>query len=147
MEKGHDFVGRWLSILNRHIKSYVSKELEPYNLGSGQFHYILMLYKNDGISQEEINKYIRKDKGTTARAIKRLENEGYIIRKVNPEDKRAYKIYLTQKALDVKPIIIDVLSRTTEILEHGLSDEEKSMAINILKKMAQNAGLYMKHDQ
>lgn len=140
----HESIGRLVSVINRHVKCFISKELEPYNLGSGQFHYLLMLYKNDGISQEEMTKYIIKDKGTTARAIKKLENEGYITRKVNIKDKRAYKIYLTQKALDMKPIITKVLRKSTQILESGFSREEKNMAVDILKKMAHNTAEFMK---
>jgi DNA-binding MarR family transcriptional regulator len=137
-------IGRWLAIINGCLKLYISKQLEPYGLGSGQFHYILMLYKHDGISQEEMTKYTSKDKGTTARAINKLEKEGYVIRKVNPEDKRSYKIYLTQKALEMKPIIFDVLDRCNKILELGLSDKEKDMLLTVLKKMAENAVKHMK---
>ncbi|EOD01495.1 MarR family winged helix-turn-helix transcriptional regulator [Caldisalinibacter kiritimatiensis] len=141
-----DSIGRWLAIINGCLKSYVSKQLEPYNLGSGQFHYILLLYKHDGITQEEMTKYTNKDKGTTARAIKKLEREGYVTRKVNPEDKRSYKIYLTQKVINMKPIIFNVLDKSIELLEQGLSNEEKDMLLIVLKKMAKNAVKNMKEN-
>jgi DNA-binding MarR family transcriptional regulator len=100
---------------------------------------LLALYKKDGISQEEISGHLKIDKATTAKAIKRLENEGYIKRDINSEDKRAYKVFLTQNAFEIKPAIKNVLRNWSDILSEGLSKDEKSLVLELLSKMAKNA--------
>ena len=41
--------------------------------------FLLELYKKDGKNQEELSEKLNIDKGTTARAIKKLEEEGFLI--------------------------------------------------------------------
>ena len=47
----------------------------------------------DGIKQEEMASSLNIDKGTTARAIKKLEEEGYIYRQKDKEDNRAQLVF------------------------------------------------------
>lgn len=62
-------VGRYISILYRQAQAYISSQMKQYNIGSGQYSFLLVLYRNDGISQEELSDQLMIDKGTTARAI------------------------------------------------------------------------------
>lgn len=147
MKSEQESIGKWISIIHRYGKVYFEKALKPYNIGSGQFIFLLMLFKKDGISQEAIAEQLRIDKGTTARAIKRLEKEGYVTRKVDPEDKRAYKVYTTQKAVKIQPKIKKILFGWTEILSAGFSEEEKALLLKLLKKMAENAAISTKEKE
>ncbi|MBF8983603.1 MarR family transcriptional regulator [Lutibacter sp. B2] len=113
--------------------------MKPYNISRGQHIFLVALFKNNGINQEELSNNIKIDKGTTARAIKKLEEEGYVVREIDPADKRAYKLYVTEKALEIKPKFIEVLSSWTDILSDGFTEEEKEITLKLLKKMAQNA--------
>ncbi|QEK13294.1 MarR family transcriptional regulator [Crassaminicella thermophila] len=144
MKREQESIGKWISIIHRYGKVYFEKELKPYNIGSGQIIFLMMLLKKDGISQEFMAEHLKIDKGTTARAIKKLEKEGYVIRKVDPEDKRAYKVYTTEKAVSIKPKIKKILSGFTEILEDSFTEEEKELLLKLLKKMAENAAMKIK---
>ena len=105
MNDNQSSIGRPISILYRYGQSYTSKKLEAYNIGSGQYIFLLALYRNDGISQEELSAYLKIDKATTAKAVKKLIEAGYIRRDIDSSDKRAYKVFLTAKARDVIPVI------------------------------------------
>ena len=122
----------------------MNKELEPYKLGGERYIFLKILYGHDGVNQEELSNLLNIDKATTARAIKKLEKDGYVIKKVLPENRREYKIYLTKKAIDIKPIIDDVLYSWTHILLQKISEEEREQVQQILKKMAHNAAKYIK---
>lgn len=137
-------INRWISVLYRYGQININKQLEPYNIGSGQYIFLLSLYRKDGISQEEISDELKIDKATTAKAIKRLEKEGYIKRDIDLKDKRAYKVYLTQKALDVKPTVYNVLKNWSTILSKNFTEDEKNMVLNLLEKMAENAFRFSK---
>ncbi|RKD20876.1 transcriptional regulator, MarR family [Caminicella sporogenes DSM 14501] len=137
-------IGKWISILHRYAKCYIDRELKTYNIGSGQFIFLVLLFKKDGINQEDISKIINIDKGTTARALKKLEKEGYIKRQIDPDDKRAYKVYITEKALSIKSKIFNVLKKWTDILSSDFTEEEKELALKLLQKMSQNASNYIK---
>ncbi len=132
-------LGRWISILYRYGQSYLSKKMEPYNIGRGQLIILLYLSRNDGLSQQDLTDYIKIDKGCIAKSIKSLEEEGYISRSTDPDDRRAVKVFLTQKARDVLPVVRDTIKSWESVLVSGLTDDERQLAEQILYKMAKNA--------
>ena len=58
--------------------------------------------RNDGITQEQLSNNIEIDKATTARAVAKLIEAGYFTKVNNAEDRRAYNIYATDKARDMR---------------------------------------------
>lgn len=140
-------IGQYISILYRYGQSYITKRLEFLNIGSGQYVFLMKLYRKGGISQEELSSYLKIDKGTTAKAIKKLEDEGYLVRDIDLRDKRAYRIFLTPKALDVIPTIQVAAKDWKNIITSGLSEEESLWIEQILHKMAVNAYYYKVEDE
>ena len=86
MQRKEELLGRTVSILYRLGQSHMGKQLEPYNIGAGQFSFLAELLHRDGISQDEVALNLRCDKGTAARAIQHLEKHGYLERKQDKED-------------------------------------------------------------
>ena len=89
--------GRSLSIISRHGQMYLDRKLKPLHIRAGQIPILRLLGVKDGISQERIGKFFHLDKGTIAKTIRPLISEGYINRKTNPQDRRAYQVFLTRK--------------------------------------------------
>lgn len=139
MSSNESSIGRWISILYRYRQNYIGKKLEPYHIGSGQFFFLIVLSKKNGISQEELSDHLKIDKATTAKAIQKLEDEGYVDRIIDAKDKRAYQVYLTDKALKVIPIINEAVKDWERMITTGLSENESVIIEQILSKMAQNA--------
>ena len=132
-------VGRIISRIHRFTHIHLNNKLELFNIGSGQLHFLMKLYKNDGINQETLAHNLQTDKATSARAIKKLEKEGYVRRKIDDTDKRAYKIFLTKKAKDLKPKIKKITRDWTNTLLTGFSVDEKDLMFSFLERIAQNA--------
>lgn len=131
-------IGKYISQIYRKGRAFISKGLTQYDMGYGQMLFLLQLYNQDGISQEELTEKLNIDKGTTARSIKKLEKEGFIIRLKDEHDKRAYKIYLTDKSKEKKDDICNVLQEWESILTENITEEERHTLINILKKICLN---------
>lgn len=137
--KENDSLGKWISILYRYGQAFIGKKLDKFNIGRGQYIFLLSLYKKDGVSQEEISFHLKIDKATTAKALKKLEDEGYIRREQDDDDKRAYKVYLNKKAIEIKPFVLEAVSEWSNILSSGLTESEKADALRVFDKMAENA--------
>jgi DNA-binding MarR family transcriptional regulator len=138
MTKNMESLGRYISILYRSGKMYINNKFEKYNIGNGQYLFLLSLSHNEGVTQEEMSCKLFIDKGTTAKAIKRLEDEGYVKRSVDDKDKRAYKVYLTEEGRKVTAEISEVLHNWNDILTSGFTEEEKGIALNLLQRMLEN---------
>jgi len=119
----------------------MQQQFHSYGIGSGQFHFLMYLYKKQGITQETLAEELQLDKGTCARAIQKLEDLGYVTRTRDQEDKRCYNIYLTKKAEHLKPTALKILKEWTNHLLNGFSDPEKDQLFSFLERLANNATL------
>lgn len=103
--------------------------------------FLIELYKNDGISQEELSEILNIDKATTCRAIKKLEKEELLIKVKDENDKRAYKLYLTEKSKSIEDNIKNALNEWEKHISKELSQEEVNILINMLKKICKSKNI------
>ena len=136
--KGNKHIGKYISQLYRKGSVFINKEVSEYGIGSGQFMFLLELYINDGKNQEEIAETLKIDKGTTARALKKLEEQGFVTRIKDENDKRSNKIYLNDKAKDVRECVLDVLNDWNKEITKSLTEEEEEMLKSLLEKVCKN---------
>lgn len=139
--KSREPIGKYISQLYRKGGTQISKEISTFGIGQGQLMFLTQLYRQDGISQEELTEILRIDKGTTARAIKKLEEENLVTRIKDEQDRRAYKVYLTDKAKSIESNIFEILREWDEKIVTNLTEEEKETFTRILKKICINHNL------
>lgn len=137
----HKHIAKYISQLYRKGSSYINKEISKYGIGSGQFMFLLELYKKDGKNQEEIAEDLKMDKGTTARALKKLEEQGFLTRLKDEKDKRSNKIYLSDKAKNIREDIFNILDDWNKQITRSLAKEEVKMLEDLLEKVSKNINL------
>ncbi len=131
--------GRWLSTVHRYSYIFLSKTFAEYGIGQGQIKFLMMLFEQDGLTQEYMANELNIDKATVARAVRKLETEGYVKRQPHESDRRSNYIYLTEKAKDIESFVKKEMTYWTETLTAGFTEEEQKQAIELLKRMAGNA--------
>ena len=89
MIKGQDSPAKWISILYRYGQSYVNGRLKPVGRGNGGFLFLIKLYQNEDIRQDDLAAMLKFDKTTVARALSRLEKDGFTI-PISPIDYRRF---------------------------------------------------------
>lgn len=136
-----DNIGKYISQIYRKGRIFISKGLEEHNIGQGQFMYLLELYIEDGRNQEELAEVLKIDKGTTARAIKKLEENGFVRRQKDENDKRSNRVYLTEEGKGVKNDIFFILNQWDEKMSEQLNKEEKELMIKLLKRVCSNINI------
>ncbi|WP_370574934.1 MarR family winged helix-turn-helix transcriptional regulator [Methanomethylovorans sp.] len=129
-------IGRDISHLFRSIRNFMGRQLEPYGIGDAQFPFLMLLLHEDGISQERLATALKCDRATSARSISRLEHAGYVRRVVDPDDRRAYKVFLTELGQDMGHIMWSVSRDLNDMLLEGFTDEERLA----FRSMIQRAG-------
>ena len=136
-------INKYASILYRISQTYYDEQLTPYHISSGQQFFLLRIYQHPGISQQELAEKGFYDKGTTARAVKKLEKENYIVRKVDTNDKRIIRLYVSKKGEELVPIIDEVIANWRGIITDGMSKQEAEAIERGMQKIAQNAKAYV----
>ncbi|WP_438433012.1 MarR family winged helix-turn-helix transcriptional regulator [Gorillibacterium sp. sgz500922] len=129
-------ITRLLSILHRKNLKNVAKLLQPYGIGGGHHYiYLLNILRAPGINQDKLTDNLRLDKATTARSVKQLEEAGYIEKRTDPDDRRAYQLHPTEKALAFEPTLRDILAQANRRLTRSLTEEEEDQLILLLQKL------------
>ena len=137
--KKHHSVGRFLSCLYRHSQMYFDQQLSQFDLSYGTLSFLMILFHHDGIHQEEISRKLSIDKATTARAIHKLAKMDFVRREMDPADRRAYFIYLTEKGMALEPDIKKIAKDWSEKLTSGFNTDEQQQIFRFLEKMSRNA--------
>ena len=148
MEKNIDIssIGYLIAILYRYGNAYLDKILAPFNIGSAQAKILLMLYKNNSLTQIELARTLRLDRGSITRSIKKLEKNHYIKRVRDEKDNRVYHLILTEKGRNIKHELCNIFLKWSDILLQDFSDNERELIFNFLKKMIDRAENYLKKD-
>ncbi len=70
--------------------------------------------------------------------MKKLCDRGYIIRKRFVEDRRAWQLFPSEKALEVFPEFAENMRSINEMLLENFSEDEKETIFYLLKKLSKN---------
>jgi len=131
--------GAIISIINRSRFVFLNNRLEPLGLTSGQFPVLMLLYKEQNITQETLVRHFHLDKGTIARAVKKLKNAGYIQQIPDPENRRAVRLFLTEKGKAAAPVLQAIDREWESTICTDISKPEKVLIKSLMLTVAKNS--------
>lgn len=102
-------VGKWAAIIQRYTHQYIDKRFNHFGLGNTEVLVLLTLYDQENVPQDYITRQIVMDKATITRAIKRLEEKGYLYRKESVSDRRKKIVFLTEAAWKIEEEITEAM--------------------------------------
>ncbi len=135
----HREIGKYISILQRLNNMFYANRLSSFQIGCGQQFFLLQIFNNPGMNLHELALNGNYDKATATRAVKKLEEEGYVRTEMEEGDKRVRRIYLTDLAKPVVEKTQECVDEWAEIILEGLTGEERQEAEQLLIRMAANA--------
>jgi DNA-binding MarR family transcriptional regulator len=121
---------RWNELLYECFRREGFKEVRP-SYGS----IILPLFEEDGLRMGELAERARLSKQTMTTMIRLIQRDGLVRRQRDPEDRRAFRIYLTARARSFRPVAESVLRELDELVEERLSQAELSTLRTSLKEV------------
>lgn len=136
-------LGRLISIIYRHQNIILNHKFEKFGIGSGQYSYFMAVANSEGINQGQISKALKVNKATTNKAIKKLEELGYVETIIDEDDRRLHCVYLTEEGSLILPDVKKELKDYTDKLGRGLTEEVKSILLNSLEIMESNVKEYV----
>jgi DNA-binding MarR family transcriptional regulator len=134
-------LGALISLIRRNHFIALNTRLKPLGLSAGQFPILMFLSRKEGIPQETLARYFHLDKATIARAVRRLEDDGFVCRKIDPGDRRAYGLFLTGKGKGVMDELLGIEASWEEELLTVLPEQERDDVIRLLRILAEHSTL------
>jgi DNA-binding MarR family transcriptional regulator len=103
-----------------------------------QWRTLKMLERHEGLNQGQLAELLEVEPITCCRMIDRLEEAELVERRRDPADRRAWRIYLTERARPVLAELHDVASEMIEAALHGLSQPQRDAMIAALHTIRSN---------
>ena len=99
--------------------------------------YLMQIYNNKGLSQDDLASLFGQSKGTIAKHLRTLEDEGYIIRQVDDNNRRKYILNTTEKGDKLAVLKINELKEWNEKVGVSSLDEETLQKIRQIARKSE----------
>ena len=119
---------RWNELLSERFRAYGFGEVRP---SSGSV--LLPLFEQDGLRMSEIAARARLSKQTMTTLVRLCERDGLVLRTRDPNDGRAFRIQLTDRALAFKPVADQILAELDAKVRTTLGWRRQQTLIQALK--------------
>lgn len=129
---------REIGMIARALDSISNIEFKEYDLTKGQYLYLVRICENPGIIQEKLSEMIKVDRTTVARAIKKLQLNGFIEKKEDQHNKKIKKLYPTEKGKNVYPFIKRENDYSNNVALEEFSETEIEIIFRLLQRVKGN---------
>lgn len=124
--------------LSKLFDNRMRREAENIGVSSGYRRLLFHLARNDVLTQLDLVRRTHLSPPTVSVALQKMEFEGLVTRRANSEDLRETLVSLTERGHELDHAIRKKLEETDEIMERGLSDEEKALLKRLLLQIREN---------
>ena len=90
-------LGRLIYFTAQELSNFAEKVLKPYDLTLEQFHLLKSMPVDSGLTQRQVGEIVNKKPANLTRILDRLESKELMVRRSNPDDRRATLVFLTDK--------------------------------------------------
>lgn len=97
--------------------------------------YLMEIHKRKNLSQEDLANIFGQSKGTIAKALRKLEDKGYVIREVDENNRRKYILKTTPKGEELAILLKNEFEEWERMVGiDELDDKTKDQLIMIARK-------------
>ena len=130
-----DQTARKITKIAREVRKFTTRSLKADGLGAAELDFIHIVRKNPGITQAGVRSVLGIDKGACARRAANLEQKGYLIRTLDPDDKRARRLMATAKADALKQSKAAIEAEFYAWLLEEFSEAETEVFVSLLNRL------------
>lgn len=136
-ELKHSF-GFLIHDIARLMNRYYDRRMRVYGITRTQWTILSYLARCEGVSQTKLADYMNLAPMTLTRQIDKLQADGLIDRKQDPQDRRINLIYLTKKSQPLMQHMHEIAVEAKEAALKGFSEEEREVLRKFLIQTRSN---------
>ncbi len=126
--------GYLLSRAARQLSERMEDALEPLGLRSRHYSVLAVLASLGPLSQHRLTGILHIDRTTMVAVVDDLESMGYVERRRDPADRRAYQLHLTPEGRGAEARLHEVVDAVQASFFSPLSSQERSALQHILRR-------------
>lgn len=121
-------------IANKASKDF-DLELKKHGLTIALWPTLMCLWEEEGVTQRDIAEKSKVENSTTTRTLDKLEKLELVERRADPNSRRSFRIYLTEKGKALEEVLIPIPVKLNKELMEALDTDEQQQMLGLLKKM------------
>lgn len=103
-----------------------------------QWQVLTLLAANEGINQGGLAELLEVEPITLGRMIDRLQDASMVERRPDPADRRAWRLYITEKARDLLTQLRPLAAEMIEAALDGVSQTNRDQIADVMRQMRAN---------
>ena len=124
----YDFAN-YFSVIRRRSQALLVEACSEYKLNYSEFALLLKLYDMEGCSQDAMVEVLSIDKAAVTRILKSLEEMDLVYRRIDTEDRRIKRIFLTDSGKSMEENIRNIL---TKMVTFVVEDIPKDKVVEVM---------------
>ncbi len=131
-------LGYQLKLVSQLTYREFQTRLDPFGLTP--FHYLVLccLWAEDGLATSSIAEKLKQLGATLTGVLDRMEERGIVRRERDPQDRRIWRVWLTEEGTNLKQVLPQIASQTLDKCFAGVSARDRERLEKILARIVLN---------
>ena len=130
--------GLLINEISKLIHDKLRRNSEDLGFKTGYRQILRFLAHEDGVTQVDIARNSHFTAPTVSVTLKKMEDEGLIVRKTDKNDTRRTRVFITEKGKNWGSQLHEKIMDHEQILIRGFSEEESAEFCRLLRKAREN---------
>lgn len=128
-------IGMLINDASKFFHDRMRREAEKLGIRDGYRQMLFYLARNDGVTQLDLVRSCRLKPPTVSVTLKKMEDEGYVLRETDPGDLRQVRVFITKKGKQLNRQIHERVEALEQLFCESLAPEEQRELRRLLLKM------------
>jgi DNA-binding MarR family transcriptional regulator len=116
----------------------MAQRMAPYGVTLPQYYILRELFREDGVTQRELSARLDATEPATLVTLRRMEDNGLVVRVRDTADRRKIGVYLTRRGKRLREVLREHARDVNAIARGDLSDDDVARFRAILDRMTRN---------
>lgn len=123
---------------HRYAVDSALRALPGHDLRAGQEMLLLQLWGSDGLSQSQLVERLCVEPPTVTKMLQRVEADGIVERRPDPDDARVSRVYLTAEGRALEGMVAAAWQEVEARATAGMTEAERALLRRLLIQMRAN---------
>jgi len=124
--------------VTRLLRKRFDRRAASFNLTRSQWRALRRLQHREGLRQAELAELLEMEAIAVGRVIDRLQKAGFVERRADPADRRAWRLFLTPRARGVTDGMELISAELMRQARRGISPADMKTMMGVLRRMKAN---------
>lgn len=130
--------GFLITDVTRLMRKHFDRRAVRFNMTRAQWRALKRLHYSEGMRQNELAEQLELEPIAIGRVIDRLQKAGFVERRADPADRRAWRLYLTARAHAVVDDMEKISQKLFREAQRGVCVADMKTMISVLARMKTN---------